>query len=220
MSASSGFGSGPANRSGEPPWRPRLTRIRSLTIVEESDVVINLETTNSLPPGPAPGGVRLDGGDLHVLKLCLDLQLDALFVTVGAASSQSQGPEPPWRRWVNEDIQLAYALAADAQAGGAGPPSGLGSDLDRAVPSTTENGLHARYTSMVALLSGLISRPRSDAVGQEEQPYEWRSRAARALWHYQERLAELETHPWRPPPQRPADRPRAEHTYLPGELLG
>jgi hypothetical protein len=182
--------------------------------------VINLETANPPPTGPATGGVTLDGGDLHVLRLCLDLQLDALLLTVGAASSQPQGPEPPWRRWVNEDIQLACALAADAQTGGAGPPSGLGSDLDRAVPSTTEDGLHARYTSMAALLSGLISRPRSDDIGQEEQPYEWRSRAARALWHYQERLAELETHPWRLPEQRAADRPLAEHTYLPGELLG
>jgi hypothetical protein len=181
---------------------------------------INLETANSPPTGPATGGVTLDGSDLHVLRLCLDLQLDALLVTVGAASSRSRGSGPPWRRWMNEDIQLACSLAADAQTGGAGPPSGLGSDLDRAVPSTTEDGLHARYSSMVALLSGLVSGPRSDGIGQKEQPYEWRSRAARALQHCRGRLAELETHPWRLPVHRAADRPRAEHTYLPGELLG
>jgi len=182
--------------------------------------VINLETANSPPTGPATGQGMLDGSDLHVLRLCLDLQLDALLLTVGAASCESRGSEPPWRRWVNEDIQLACSLAADAQTGGAGPPSGLGSDLDRAVPSTTEDGLHARYTSLVALLSGLISRPRSHGVGQEERPYEWRSRVAGALWHYQERLAELETQPWHLPEQRAADRPAVEHTYLPGELLG
>ena len=181
---------------------------------------INLETANPPATGPATGRVAMDGGDLHVLRLCLDLQLDALLLTVGAASSGSQGSQPPWRRWMNEDIQFACSLAADAQTGGAGPPSGLGSDLDRAVPSTTEDGLHARYTSMVALLSGLISRPRSDGVGQEEQPTEWRPRTARALQHCRERLAELETHSWRLPVHRTADRPPAEHTYLPGELLG
>jgi len=42
----------------------------------------------------------------------------------------------------------------------------------------------------------------------------------KALEHYQERLAELETHPWRPPSDRDADRPRSEGSYLPGELLG
>ncbi len=180
---------------------------------------INLEIANP-PPPTGTGPVTLDSSDLHVLRLCLDLQLDALLVTVGAASSQSQGSEPPWRRWVNEDIQLACSLTADAQTGGAGPPSGLGSDLDRAIPSTTEDGLHARYTSMAALLSGLISRPRDEGAGQEDQPYEWRSRAAKALWHCRERLAELEMHPWRRPVHRASDRPPAEPTYLPGELLG
>jgi hypothetical protein len=97
--------------------------------------LINLETANPPSTTPTTSRVPLDGSDLHDLRLCLDLQLDALLVTVGAASSQSQGSEPPWRRWLNEDIQLACSLAADAQTGGAGPPSGLGSDLDRAVPA-------------------------------------------------------------------------------------
>ena len=169
---------------------------------------------------PATGPPTLDSSDLHVLRLCLDLQLDALLLTVGAASSESTGLGPPWRRWVNEDIQLALGLAADAHTGGAGPPSGLGSDLDRVVPDNTESGLHARYTSMVELLSGLISRSRTDAVGQDEQPLPWQPRTASAIEHYRDRLAELETHPWRPPAHQDADRPRAEHTYLPGELLG
>ncbi len=179
---------------------------------------INREEAIPSPEPPVTGGIMLDGSDLHVLRLCLDLQLDALLLTVGAASSVSQGLEPPWSRWVNEDIQLASSLAKDAQTGGAGPPSGLGSDLDRDALSTTENGLHARYTSMAALLSGLISRPRSEGDEQEEQPHEWRSRAARALGHCRERLAELEAHPWRPP--APTHSSGTEHTYLPGELLG
>jgi hypothetical protein len=180
---------------------------------------IDLETANPPPTGPVTGRVTPDGGEAHVLRLCLDLQLDALVLTLGAASSQSRGFEPPWRRWVDEDIRLACSLAADARTG-AGPPSDLGSDLHRTVPGTTEDGLHARYTSMVALLSDLTARSRSADVGQEEQPYQWRLRAAGALQHCRERLAELETHPWRLSGHPAADRPLAEHTYLPGELLG
>jgi hypothetical protein len=174
------------------------------------------------PPatGPPMDGLTLDVSDLHVLRLCLDLQLDALLLTVGAASSHPNGSRPPWRRWVNEDIQAACSLAAQAHTGSAGPPSGLGSDLDRAAPHTTENGLHARYTSMVALLSGLICRPRTEDVGQEHRPQQGTPGMVKALEHYQERLAELETHPWRPPSNHDADRPRPEGSYLPGELLG
>ncbi len=181
---------------------------------------INPDRANLPLTDPATGAPTLDGSGLHVLRLCLDLQLDALLLTVGAASSESARSQPPWHRWMNEDIQLACDLMADAQTGGAGPPSGLGSDLDRDVPSTTEDGLHARYTSMAALLSGLLSRPRRDGAGQPEQPYEWRSRVATALQHCRERLAELEAHPWRPPVHPAAGRLPAAPTYLPGELLG
>jgi hypothetical protein len=181
---------------------------------------INLPILTSSATDPPESRVMLDDSDLHVLRLCLDLQLDALLLTVGAASSQANGSGPPWRRWVNEDIHVACSLAADAHTGGAGPPSGLGSDLDRGAPHTTENGLHARYTSMVALLSGLISRTRTDDVGQEEQPQQLVAGAAMALKHCQERLAELETHPWRQRPDREPGGPRSQDTYLPGDLLG
>jgi hypothetical protein len=181
---------------------------------------INPGTANSPPAGPATGQVALDGGGLHVLRLCLDLQLDALLLTVGAASSPAHTSEPPWLRWVNEDVRLACSLTAGAHAGGAGPPSGLGSDLDPEVPSATEDGLHARYTSMETLLSGLISRPRGDGAGREDEPGEWRSRTAIALVRCRERLAELERRAWRPPVPRATRGAQRERPYLPGELLG
>jgi hypothetical protein len=197
-----------------------IARIRSLTIVKEFDVSIQPQTANPPATGPPMDGLMLDVSDLHVLRLCLDLQLDALLLTVGAASSQATGSGPPWHRWVNEDIQLACSLAAEAHTGSAGPPSGLASDLNRAVPHTTENGLHARYTSVVALLSGLISRPRIDDPGQGEPPQPRASGVTMALEHYQERVVELETHPWRQPANRVAGYPMPEVSYLPGELLG
>lgn len=181
---------------------------------------IDPDTLTPPATGPPIDGLTLDVSDLHVLRLCLDLQLDALLLTVGAASSQANEAGPPWRRWVNEDIHLACSLAEQAHTGGAGPPSGLGSDLDRAAPHTTENGLHARYTSMVALLSGLISRPRTPDVGQDHRPRQGTHAMVGALEHYQERLAELATRPWRPQPGPDAGRPRSEASYLPGELLG
>jgi hypothetical protein len=183
-------------------------------------VSINLETVTTPATGPPTGGLILDGSDLHVLRLCLDLQLDALLLAVGAASGELNESGPPWRRWVNEDIQSACNLASNAHTGGAGPPSGLGSDLDRALSHTTENGLHARYTSMLALLSGLISRPRTDDVTHEDPPQPWGPGVASALAHCQDRLTELEEHPWRPDHRGPGRRPQAQDSYLPGELLG
>jgi hypothetical protein len=56
---------------------------------------INRENANPPPASPVSGGIALDGGDLHVLRLCLDLQLDALLLTVGAAANVAQVPEPP-----------------------------------------------------------------------------------------------------------------------------
>lgn len=73
---------------------------------------------------------------------------------------------------------------------------------------------------MVTLLSGLIERPRREGDGQDEQPHDWRYHAERALWHCRQRLAELETHDWRPQEPTATPPPEAEHHYLPGELLG
>jgi hypothetical protein len=183
---------------------------------------INLETANPPPTRPVTDQVTLDGSDLHVLRLCLDLQLDALLLAVGAVSGPSAGSEPPWRRWVDEDIQLAYSLAADVRMRGVGPPSGLGSKLNRDVPSTIEDGLHARYSSMAALLSGVMSRHDGHGVGQEDLLYQGRPQAAQALQHCRKRLAELETHAWSSPVEQTPDQPwdKAGATYLPGELLG
>jgi hypothetical protein len=83
---------------------------------------INIETANSPPTWPATGGVALDGSDLHVLRLCLDLQQDALLLTVGAAPSQSQGSEPSWP-------VLAATAPGRSADGAAAVPSSLPTPL-------------------------------------------------------------------------------------------
>ncbi len=105
----------------------------------------------------------LEESEAHLLRLCLDLQLDSLLLTLGALAvdpaSDAHGPGAiPWRRWIGEDVDLACTLASDALAGNAALPPTLGSDLAHALPVTTIDDLVARYTSMRGLLADLARR--------------------------------------------------------------
>ncbi|HYJ76875.1 MAG TPA: hypothetical protein VEV65_14805 [Kineosporiaceae bacterium] len=160
----------------------------------------------------------------HLLRLCLDLQLDALLLTLGAlaadpgadtavAPASSTAPVPgaiPWRRWITDDVDLACKLAREAMAGGAALPPTLGSDLGHAVPVTTIDDLVARYSSMLGLLGDLSHRTEGTArpVGLDE-----------AIIRCEARLGELRGHRLVETPPTGIDL-RAEHHYLPGELLG
>jgi hypothetical protein len=155
---------------------------------------------------------RSDDGDLHLLRLALDLQLDALLLTLGAsAHAESRGdPESrtPWRRWLVEDLDLARTLAMALVEGEGSPVPGLGGGLAHgSVQSSLEN-LSARYESMENLLVGLLDRP---AVGQA-----WRIPAGEALQRCRARLAELRRH------RREAIAAVAllQTPSLPGEWLG
>jgi|NGEPerStandDraft_6_1074524.scaffolds.fasta_scaffold154266_1 hypothetical protein len=138
----------------------------------------------------APDRVTPDIGEVHVLRLCLDLQLDALMLTIGAASGQERATDPPWRRWVDQDVELACSLAAAARAGGATLPPSMGSDVDAAVPTATVNGLRASYASMVRLLSDLVTRT-ADQTAPPGSP-SWRQPVERARDLCVSRLAELD----------------------------
>jgi len=129
-------------------------------------------------PRQTPTGTRapereLEGSAAHLLRLCLDLQLDALLLTLGAlavdtapedAAASAGASGIPWRRWIGEDVDLACQLAADALAGNAALPPTLGSDLSHAVPVSTIDDLVARYSSMLGLLADLSHR--SDGPGR------------------------------------------------------
>jgi hypothetical protein len=164
---------------------------------------------------------EVEGSAAHLLRLCLDLQLDALLLTLGAlavdppedrpASDPSVGAAGiPWRRWIGEDVDLACQLAAAALAGNAALPPTLGSDLSHAVPVSTIDDLVARYTSMLGLL-GDLSR-RSDGASRPQALDE-------AMARCEARLSELRGHKLvNTPPS--GMYLRAEHQFLPGELLG
>ena len=167
-------------------------------------------TTDARPPER-----ELEGSAAHLLRLCLDLQLDALLLTLGA-SAVDPAPEAgsasgiPWRRWIGEDVDLACHLAAEALAGNAALPPTLGSDLGSAVPVTTIDDLVARYSSMLGLL-GDLSR-RSEGASRPQGLDD-------ALARCEARLAELRRYKLVNTPSTGIDL-RAERQFLPGELLG
>ena len=159
----------------------------------------------------------------HLLRLCLDLQLDAMLLALGAlaadpASDDARPQSPttpvpgaiPWRRWIGEDVDLACKLAREAMSGHAALPPTLGSDLGHAVPVTTIDDLVARYTSMIGLLGDLSHRAEGTArpAGLDD-----------AMTRCEARLAELRGHRLVETPPSGIDL-RAEQHYLPGELLG
>ena len=163
--------------------------------------------------------VELEGSAAHLLRLCLDLQLDALLLTLGASAVDPAGeagpgttatPSVPWRRWINEDVDLACTLAASALAGKATLPPTLGSDLSHAVPVTTIDDLVARYTSMLGLLDDLARRCEGSA-----RPHGLDAARARC----EARLAELRAHKLVETPPTGLDL-RGASQFLPGELLG
>jgi hypothetical protein len=171
---------------------------------------------------------ELEGSAGHLLRLCLDLQLDALLLTLGAlaadraqdapsgpASTQHRTPTPtvasnvPWHRWISEDVDLACRLAAEALAGHAALPPSLGADLGHAAPATIIDDLAARYTGMLGLLQDLSTRNAHLArlTGIDE-----------AIARTEARLAELREHRLLLTPPTGID--LRGHQFLPGEMLG
>jgi len=177
-----------------------------------------------LRPTPSSHAVDLEESAAHLLRLCLDLQLDAMLLTLGAlaadpasdsapAAPPGSAPLPgavPWHRWIGEDVDLACRLAREAMAGGAALPPTLGSDLGHAVPLTTIDDLVARYSSMLGLLGDLSRRSEgtSRPAGLDE-----------AMNRCEARLAELRGHRLVETPPSGIDL-RVEQHFLPGELLG
>src|SRR3954449_10495852 len=168
-------------------------------------------------------GTDVEESAAHLLRLCLDLQLDALLLTLGAlaadaagdgvSSASSTAPVPgaiPWRRWIADDVDLACKLAREAMSGGAALPPTLGSDLGHAVPVTTIDDLVARYSSMLGLLGDLSRRSEGTTrpPGLDE-----------AMNRCEARLAELRGHRLVETPPTGIDLRQEQH-YLPGELLG
>lgn len=149
-----------------------------------------------------------DHADLHVLRLALDLQIDAMLLTLGAAARAADDEPVPWRRWVVEDLDAARMLAQTIIGEAADPPSSLGTGVIGVPPDDALDDLIARYSSMDDLLRSVLRRPFA------AQP--WRPAAREALARCRARLEELHRHRGGQSVRR-ADPGRR---YLPGELLG
>lgn len=149
-----------------------------------------------------------DASDLHLLRLALELQVDAMLLTIGAAARAFDEEQVPWRRWAVEDLDASRLLAQTLVAHEAEPPAALGGGGVGGAPDQTLDDLIARYSSMDDLLSGVLDRP---YAGQA-----WRPVAREALARCRSRLDELHRHRGTAAVRRgdPGQR------YLPGELLG
>jgi hypothetical protein len=172
----------------------------------------------------------LPEADAHLVRLCLDLQLDAMLLAVGASAvrpaadgvssdAAAQRAASTWQRWMREDLQMVCALAEDVLRGGAALPPTLGSEPQVGTPSAAVEHLTARYESMADLLAGVVDT--TDAGAQVCGA----DTAREALARCRRRLDELTR--GRPVPSAaPAPGagagPRTPVTgpYLPGELLG
>jgi hypothetical protein len=155
----------------------------------------------------------------HLLRLCLDLQMHSLLLTMGAAAGEASTREsaasstatdtPPWRRWASEDIDVAIGLAADTLSLGGALPSTLGSDLHRFVPATTVDTLIALHDSLTEQLIHLTQTEPSST-----QPL------AGLLEHCEHRRTQLAAYRLAAGPPRGITLSRADQHFLPGELLG
>jgi hypothetical protein len=154
-----------------------------------------------------------DSSDLHILRLALELQLDALLLTLGGSAQAGTGQAPdcdqplPWQRWLIEDLELARELATVLIASDDAAVPALGGGLADFCASASLDNLADHYTSMEGLLAAALTRPSSGR---------WRPTALDALGRCRARLAEV--HALR---RLTLVTPRAQgRSFLPGELLG
>jgi hypothetical protein len=159
------------------------------------------DSTDHLPLLLANGEPTEPGAAAHLARLCLDLQVDALLLTLGAGAVTEPGREAlPWRRWLTEDVTLAVELARTALAGGDCLPGSLGGTAQGQVDRLVDD-LSAHYLAMHTMLADLAGsrfgagRP-GDRLGQ-------------ALEHCHRRLQELDAVQGARPEPRPER--RAEH---------
>jgi hypothetical protein len=177
---------------------------------------------------PAPTVREGDDHSAHLLRLVLDLQLDALLLGLGAAAVQESRSHPspvpgpaadppgtaPWPRWAMEDIDLARALAAETVTSGAALPATLGPEPAAQEEPVVLDRLAARYESMRNLLADLLARTGANL------PAAGHSHLHELMAHCQKRLVELRSVARSTTAYRSGSPRPGEHEYLPGELLG
>lgn len=151
-------------------------------------------------------------GDMHLLRLVLELQVDALLVAVQAAAhadlghSSGRDQSLPWQRWLVEDLDQARSLSAAVLEGREGAIDGLGGGFSNADPNAFPESLRVIYDTMRSLLVEATSRP---TAGR------FHSVVSAALAHCRGRLSELARYR-----RAESGPPESGPIFLPGELLG
>ena len=169
--------------------------------------------------GPIAGDAQAQLVGAHLLRLCLDVQIHSLLLTIGAAAGEASTREPaatstatespPWRQWACEDLDVAVALAADTLSHGGAVPSTLGSDLHRSVPATTVNTLIELHDS---LTQQLVRLARTESSTQPP--------LAGLLEHCERRRVQLAAYRRAARPAQGITLVQADQHFLPGEFQG
>lgn len=158
--------------------------------------------------------------ELHLLRLVLDLQVDALLLTLGA-SVRPGSAQVPWQRWLAEDLELAQVLTAALTESESAPWPTIGGAVSGPTGNVLDH-LLSRYTTMRDQLDHVLRRAHT---GQT-----WRMAATHAQVRCRSRIDELHLHRRAAHARAAAERaatgeapsgqtPKRE-SYLPGELLG
>lgn len=181
-----------------------------MTAVDHTEIhSIDLRGLRASAGRPSVG--KADEAELHLLRLALDLQIDAMLLALGAAAREGD-TDVPWQRWLVEDLAVARGLTSTLLVAEVEPVPALGGVASGASHDALDN-LVARYQNMEGLLVSVLRRPHTG------QP--WRPAATDALARCRARLEELHAH-------RAAQHSRAGGSggrsrrpgFLPGELLG
>jgi hypothetical protein len=110
---------------------------------------------------------------LYMLKMCLELQLEALLLALGSSAAvahhsadrrgvgwtSSVGADPadlPWEKWLVEDLELACALTRDCLQDGVPLPSSM--NLVTASGGRVVESLAARYSAMATVVGEMLER--------------------------------------------------------------
>jgi len=136
------------------------------------------------PDREAASPTSFPDDQLYMLKLTLELQVEALLLALGSsavaaradrdrpagaattarsgeAGGTSRASELPWEKWLAEDLELASALTRDCVEDGVPLPSSMG--LVGAGGNTgVVESLAARYSAMAAVVGEMLARTDAD----------------------------------------------------------
>lgn len=174
---------------------------------------------------PAPAG---SAEGTYLLRLCLDLKIDALLLALAAAAARQQPgntgeasaeggpPDAPWQRWLHEDVQITQALAGELLARDGGLPTSLAAA--RTCTGTVElverlAAFHGEIRCLLSELEAAGTRPGQPELVRDEQ-------VRSALRHCRRRLTELELYRLEVEAAQTRTPAPAVVSGLPGEFLG